>query len=348
MKNFYRSIFTITTLALCTLTAFSQTKKVLLDSMIRKANSDGLFSGNILIVDNGKEVYKNALGFTDELKTKKLTLDYRFHIGSIAKEFNAVGIMMLKEQGKLNLDDRLSKFFPDWPKWADSVSVKNLLQYTSGIPDVKWKTVKGDADDMADLMKLKKLDFAPGTNYHYNNNNVFIQRRIIEKLSGLPFNQFVAEKMLKPAGMKTAVVDPIESTPLMAKSYTNAGKHGDLIYPITGWTAVTLDDFYKWEQCIEKLKLINPASTRELLTPYAPGKQAGLGGGIMQGNKVVLHKHDGISVFYQALLIGEQPMGRVIILLSNNNQNNIFEIGDAVEAILNGKPFEQPKKPEKK
>ncbi len=314
--------------------------------MISKANSDGLFSGNILVIDNGKELYKKALGFTDESKTKKLTLDYRFHIGSIAKEFNAVGIMMLKEQGKLNLDDRLSKFFPDWPKWADSVSVRNLLQYTSGIPDVKWKTIKGDADNLADLMNLQQLNFTPGTNYNYNNNNVFIQRRLIEKITGLTFNKFVEERILKPAGMKTAVVDPDENTPLMAKSYTNAGKHGDLIYPITGWTAVALDDFYKWEKVIEKFKLINPASTNELLTPYAPGKQAGLGGGMMQGNKVILHKHDGISVFYQALVVGEQPKGRVIILMSNNKQNNIFEIGDAVEAILDGKPFDQPKKPQ--
>lgn len=344
MMKFYKYLFTASVLALNAWSALGQGKSVQLDSMLRRANRDGLFSGNVMVVDAGKVVYKEALGFTDETKTKKLTTDYRFHIGSIAKEFNAVGIMMIKEQGKLSLDDRLSKFFPDWPKWADSVSVKTLLQYTSGIPEVKWKTVKGDADDLADLMQLQKLDFVPGTNYHYNNNNVFIQRRVIEKITGIPFNKFVESRILKPVGMKTAVVDPVETTPMMAKSYTNAGKHGDLIYPITGWTAVTLDDFYKWEQAIENFKLISPASTRELLTPYEPGKQAGLGGGIINGNKVVLHKHDGASVFYQALIVGEQPKQRVIILLSNNKQNNIFDIGDAVEAILDGKPFEQPKR----
>lgn len=304
----------------------------------------GLFSGNILVIDGGKIVYKNAIGFTDATKTKALTPDYRFHIGSIAKEFNAVGIMMLQEQGKLNINDKLSKFLPQLPAWADSISIQNLLQYTSGLPDVKWKTVIGDASNMADIMKITHLDFAPGTQYNYNNNNVFMQRRIIEKVTGMPFNKFVEEKLLKPAGMATAVIDPDLNTPLMARSYTNDGKQGSFFYPITGWVAVTLDDFYKWEQALESFKLISPASTRVLVTPFAPDKQCGLGGGTMQGDKLVFHQHDGASVYYQALIVGNQPKGRTVILMTNNKQENIFDIDNAIEDILDGKPYSQPKR----
>jgi CubicO group peptidase (beta-lactamase class C family) len=337
MRNLYIAI-----LLLISGNALAQNKTAVIDSMIHRTNKLGLFSGNVLVVDYGKTVYKTSLGFTDLSKQTKLTEQYRFHIGSIAKEFNAVGIMMLQEQGKLSLDDKISKFLPQLPKWADSVSIKNLLQYTSGIPDVKWKTVKSDADNMADLMKLAKLDFAPGTNYNYNNNNVFLQRRIIEKITGTSFNKFVEDKLLKPTGMTTAVIDPDDNTPLMAVSYNNKLQKGEFIYPITGWVAVTLADFYKWEQAIENFKLISPASTKELLTPYLPGKQCGLGGGGMDGDKIAYHKHDGSSVQYQALLIGNPGKRRTIILMTNNRQNNIYDIGNAIENILDDKPYVQP------
>lgn len=312
--------------------------------MLHQTNRLGLFNGNVLVVDNGKVIYKNAIGYNDALKAGMLTEQYRFHIGSIAKEFNAVGIMMLKEQGKLSLDDKVSKYLTGLPKWADKVSIRNLLQYTSGVPDVKWKTVKGDADNLADLQKLEKLDFEPGTQYAYNNNNVFLQRRIIEKITGLAFNKFVETKILKPLGMNNSVVDPAESTPLMAKSFDNNNKPGSFFYPITGWVATTLHDFYKWEQALEHFKLISPASTKELLTPFAAGNQCGLGGGSMKGDKLEFHQHDGASVFYQALLTGEPGKGRTVILLTNNKQNNIFDINNAIQNILNDKPYTQLKR----
>jgi CubicO group peptidase (beta-lactamase class C family) len=324
--------------------ASAQNKTATIDSLLQRTNRLGLFKGNVLVIDNNKVVYKGSIGFTDVSGSTKLTTAYRFHIGSIAKEFNAVGIMMLEEQGKLNINDKISKYLTNLPAWANRVSIKNLLQYTSGVPDVKWKTVKGDSDNMADLQKTKTLDFEPGTKYAYNNNNVFLQRRIIEKITGMPFNKFVETQILKPAGMNNSVVDPDESTPLMAKSFDNNGKPGSFFYPITGWVAVTLDDFYKWEQALEHFKLISPASTKKLLTPFAAGKQCGLGGGFMEAGKLAFHKHDGISIFYQALLVGEPAKGRTVILLTNNNQNNIFDIDNAIQNILNGKPYVQLKR----
>jgi CubicO group peptidase (beta-lactamase class C family) len=324
--------------------ASAQNKTAIVDSMLSRTNHLGLFKGNVLVVDDNKIVYKGALGFTDASQTEKLTPAYRFHIGSIAKEFNAVGIMMLKEQGKLSLDDKVSKHLTGLPKWADRISIRNLLQYTSGLPDVKWKTVKGDNDNMADLQKLETLDFEPGSQYAYNNNNVFLQRRIIEKITGLTFNEFVTQKMLKPCGMSNSIVDPDDNTPLMAKSYNNNLQPSSLIYPITGWTAVTLDDFYKWEKALENFKLINPASTKEILTPFAPGKQCGLGGGSIEGNKIIIHVHDGMSLNYEALLTANTTLGRTVILIANNKQNNLYDIDRAIQAILDNKPYQQPKK----
>jgi CubicO group peptidase (beta-lactamase class C family) len=322
-----------------------QNKAAEIDSLMHRANRLGLFNGNILVADNNKVIYKAAIGFTDASKQTRLTVQYRFHIGSIAKEFDAVGIMILKEQGKLNLDDKVAKYFPQLPAWANKITIMNLLQYTSGLPDVKWNTVKTDADNFEDLKKIEKLDFEPGSNYAYNNNNVFLRRRIIEKITGLSFKQFVEQKELKPCGMSTALVDPTESDLLVAKAYNNDGKQDAMFYPISGWTAVTLADFYKWAQFIENFKLITPESTRQISTPFAPNNQTGLGMGSMDGNKLVNHIHDGSSLNYQALMVTYLPKGRTIILMSNNKQGNVYSFNTAIQAILDGKPYAEPKKP---
>jgi D-alanyl-D-alanine carboxypeptidase len=292
-----------------------------------------------LVADNNKVIFKKAIGYADASKETPLTTNYRFHIGSIAKEFDAIGIMMLQEQGKLSVNDKVLKFFPSLPSWAGKVSIKNLLQYTSGIPDIKWKTVHSDEDNWKDLQALTTLDFEPGNNYAYNNNNTFLRRRIIEKVSGLSFSQFVAQQMLKPAGIKNGIVDPSETDELVAKSFNDDFKQDGLSAPISGWTCLNLDDFYKWAQCINNFCLINPVSTREIITPFAAGKQAGLGGGSMKGNRVITHVHDGTTLHYRALMDTDALTGRTIILLTNQRQGNIYEVAAGIKAILDSKPY---------
>ncbi len=322
--------------------AAQEAKKI--DSYMQRAHQFGLFSGNIEVLEHNKVIYKKSLGFIDATKQVPLTDQYRFHIGSIAKEFSAVGIMMLKEQGKLNLEDKVSKYIAGLPAWSDMVSIKNLLQYTSGLPDLNWKTVNGDADNWKALQKLEKLDAEPGTHYAYNNNNNFLQKAIIAKVSGMAFNDFVQQNILIPAGMNASLVDPTDQDPLVAKSYNNNGKQDTMFYPITGWVAVTTDDFKKWSDVIAEYKLISPESTRKILYPFGPDEQAGLGHGTMEGNILKTHVHDGMNANYQALLDADFNKGRTIILLSNNKQNNVYTLNDALQAILDGKPYDMPVK----
>jgi CubicO group peptidase (beta-lactamase class C family) len=328
-----------------TYTAYAQKNKVAeIDSMMRRANRLGVFNGNVLVADRNKVIYRSSIGKADVSGKTMLTADYRFHIGSIAKEFNAVGIMLLKEEGKLNLDDKVSKYLPELPAWANKITILNLLQYTSGLPDVKWKTVNSDADIMNDLKKLDTLLFEPGTKYYYNNNNVFLQRHIIGRITGMPFNEFVKQQLLIPCKMVHSVVDPTYTDKLVARCFNNDGVQDSLESLMPGWTAVTLEDFYKWEKALDNYRLISPASTRTILYPSAPNRQSGLGGGGMKGDSIIRHTHDGSSKNYQALMVNDPPKGRVVILLTNNKQNNLYEFDKAIHAILDEKPYTQPKK----
>ncbi|MDX6188793.1 serine hydrolase domain-containing protein [Flavobacterium sp. Fl-318] len=328
-----RVLLFIIFLTIC-INCYSQSaqKEAKLDSLFLKANKSKEFNGNVLIAKNGKIIYEKAFGQADASGAIQLNKKYRFHIGSIAKEFNAVGIMMLKEQGKLKLDDTISKFLPELPSWANKIKIIHLLQYTSGLPQIKWNEVNNDSENMEELKRTKSLDFEPGTKYDYNNNNVFLQRRIIERITKMSFNSFVQKKIFPPIGIKNGVVDPGEAEKLFAKSFNNSGKQDVLKYNISGWTALNLEDFYKWSEAINSFKLITPQSTIELLKPFSTGNQTGLGEGSIQQNQVISHIHDGSAFNYQALLVSNP--GLTIILVSNNKQNTLEDISASIQVLL--------------
>ncbi|RWX03821.1 serine hydrolase domain-containing protein [Flavobacterium cerinum] len=316
----------------------SSKKEVRLDSLFQEASKSKIFNGNVLISQNGKIIYEKAFGQADAGGIIQLNKKYRFHIGSIAKEFNAVGIMMLKEQGKLKLDDTISKFLPELPSWANKIKIIHLLQYTSGLPQIKWNQVNQDSDNMMELKKTVFLDFEPGTKYDYNNNNVFLQRKIIEKITKMSFNDFVIQKMLQPIGIKNGIVDPNEKEKRIAKSFNSNGKQDILKYNISGWTALNLNDFYKWSEAINSFKIISPESTLKLFTPFTKGNQTGLGEGSIQLGRVVNHIHDGAAFNYQSLLISNPKY--TIILMTNNKQNNLDAISSSIQSILEGKVYD--------
>ena len=342
MNKFYKcTLLIFLTIFLTGPRTFAQNDKAaLINTYLEEANQSGLFNGNILIADDGKVIVRKAIGYADASKQNPLNPQYRFHIGSVAKEFDAVGIMMLQEKGKLSINDKVSKFLPELPAWAEKISIKNLLQYTSGLPEIKYKTVHADADNWKDLQSLKQLDFEPGSSYAYNNNNTFLRRQIIQKVTGITFNQFVQQNMLKVADINNGIVDPTGRDLLVARSFNNDFKQDGLEVPVSGWTCLTIDDFYKWSQCINNFCLITPASTRTIITPVAPDKQCGLGGGSMKGNKVIAHVHDGSGLHYQALVLTDATKDRTIIILSNQRQGNVYEIAAAIQAILDGKPYQ--------
>jgi CubicO group peptidase (beta-lactamase class C family) len=95
-----------------------------IDSIMQVANARGIFNGNVLVAQKGRVIYQQSFGYADAGRRKKITSDLRFDIGSVSKEFNSTGIMILKERGLLKLDDPISKFLPGLPAWASKVKVR--------------------------------------------------------------------------------------------------------------------------------------------------------------------------------------------------------------------------------
>jgi CubicO group peptidase (beta-lactamase class C family) len=338
MKYYKKLISIFTILLLSANGIFAQTKKInQIDSLMKSSNQAGFFNGNVLVSKNNKIIYNASFGFTDATKTKKLTLSSRFNIGSITKEFSAVALLQMQEKGKLKLDDKVSKFIPELPKWANEVRIKDLLQYTSGIPNVSWKKIKNDKDLFDDLMSVDTLDFKPGTNYDYNNNNIFMRQFIVERLTGMSFKKYVEKFIFKPCKMDSSILTPFENEENIARGFNNNLVPDKADLPITGGTYLTTIDLLKWADCLHHNKIISTASVYELGQHFdLPETQSALGQAKFKDKKLTEHLHDGRAGNYEAIIVSDIDEQFTIILLDNNYNGKVFEISDAITAILKG------------
>lgn len=334
--KYYKSLLSFIATFLITINnLFGQTKQInQIDSLMRHSSQIGVFNGNVLIAKNDNTIYNASFGFTDATKTQKLTPDYKFNIGSITKEFSAVALLQLQEQGKLELDDKVSKFIPELPKWANEVTIKDILQYTSGLPNVNWKKIKSNQDVFDDLKSVDKLDFIPGTQYDYNMNNVFLRQFIIERITGMIYKKYAKKYIFKPCKMNSSEITPIDNVKFIAKGYNN--KHiEDKADFLIGGTFLTTNDLLKFSNCLHSKKLINENSLYELGQQFhQEDTQSALGETKFVNKHLIQHSHDGRAGSYEAILVSDLDENFTIILLGNNYNGKIFEISDAIKAIL--------------
>jgi len=326
--------------------AFAQQEKVeQIDSLIKWSNNIGLFNGNVLVVENGKTIYKASYGYTDVSGKIKLNESHRFNIGSISKEFSAVSIMKLQEQGKLKLEDSISKFIPELPKWANNISIKNILQYTSGLPDLNLDKVNTINDVLNDLKLLDTLLFQPGTSYKYSNINFVLQQIIIERVTKMQYNSYAEKYLFKPCKMNFAKMNPLNNEKNIAKSFNDESVEFPISLSISGVVYATTDDVLKWSNCLCSEKVINKQSLAQIGVRFnLANAQAGLGITTFDNKVLIAFQHDGSAYNYRALLYSNLQENTAIILLENNGNEKIFEIASAIKAILNGEKYDLPKK----
>lgn len=313
-----------------------------IDSLMTKSYERSLFNGNILIAKNNKIIYQKSFGFTDETKQTKLSNKSIFNIGSIAKEFNAVSIMILVERGLLNLDDPISKFNLGLPKWAEKVTIRHLINYASGIPKIEsGMNPVSNADAWKILRSSDSLLFEPGTSYKYDNGNVFLQRRIIEKVTGVSFEEFVTKNIIKPLKMSNSVFDP----KFGFKNRTSCYDMDNLRCPemnfISGWLWVDINDLYKWIEALNSNRLISKQSFQILLNnPYAKEEGGSLG---RYYEKESLQRHNGISYKFESIFLNDFK-NKITIILVSNNKNIVWDLGHIIHNLMLGKDYEIPKK----
>lgn len=241
----------------------------------------GVPSASIAVVKDGQIVYVKAYGDARLDPKTAATAEMRYSIGSISKQFTAAAILLLQEQGKLSLDDKVGKYIPNLTR-ANEVTIRQLLSHTSGYQDywpqdyvMPMMLQPITAEKILDTWARKPLDFDPGTKWQYSNTNYVIAGVIIEKTANMPLLQFLREKVFVPLAMtsvtnidqeKLGDSDPTGYLRYALGPLRPAPKEGKGWLFAAGELAMQAQDLAKWDISIIDQKLLKPASYRQLET----------------------------------------------------------------------------------
>lgn len=257
----------------------------------------------VLVSNKGEIVYKNAFGSANLELNVPMRPDMVFEISSITKQFTGIAIMQLVEQGKMNLEDSINKYIPDYPTHGYYISIEHLLTHTSGIRNFQeiqsldsMKTLDFTPTQFIALFKNEKMDFAPGTEWKYSNSGYFLLGYIIEKVTGLTYQQYIEEYIFKPAGMsnsfyldyKNIIKGRVLGYTKVENKFENrfySSVNPSILYA-AGALMCTTEDMFKYYQTLNSYSLVSKEGCDKIRTSYklANGKEVGYGYGVEVGN----------------------------------------------------------------
>jgi CubicO group peptidase (beta-lactamase class C family) len=335
IKTFQPASLSVVFIMICTLLnhAYAQTLEARIDSTVRTEFNDPNGPGGVFMVaQKGKIIYQKAFGKANLELNADLNTDNVFELGSMTKQFTAVAILMLEQQGKLNVNDPVSKYISDYPS-GDKITIHHLLTHTSGIKDfTKMKALSAIAQKemtpkmMVDFFKNEPVDFAPGEKFEYNNSGYVLLGYIIELVSGETYEDFIVKHIFKKVGMdqsyyasdRNVIRNRAYGYHKKSYGYVNKTMISFSVPFASGSLMSTLGDMLKWQDALNRNLLLNPTETKKAFSNYKlnDGKEFtyGYGWHIKEINGTPSREHGG-SIF------GFKTMGVYI------PKNDIYVLG---------------------
>ncbi len=290
------------------------------DSVLLKQKADEVISDFDTIISSKKYngatymkigndfEYLKTSGFSNAGKHVNNSINTCYYTGSVTKQFTATAIMQLKEQGKLSLDDTLKKYFPSY-KYADKITVRNLLTMTSGIknyvlryneeddyiylqPDLEKKISKNNSENeikekIVNWILSQELNFEPDTEYGYSDSNYYLLGKIIEKASGKTYEKYISENILKPLGLSCSGFTGSEH---LSKSYQGSDDCKYMTYLGVGYSSSGLisnvSDLLKWTDGLLSFQILSEDSVKEMFTPNKENYGYGV---FISGNRISVY-----------------------------------------------------------
>ncbi len=251
-----------------------------IDSFLEYHKDYYTFQGNILVAEKGKIIFSESIGYANPNEKTKLKDNSIFQLASVTKQFTAMAVMMLQEQGKIAYSDTVRKYLPEFP--YEGITIRMLLNHTAGLPNYMWllehhwnKNSPPYNDDVIDLLAKHKLNlyFRPGTRFSYSNTGYVILASIVEKASGKRFDHFLRENIFEPLDMKNSTVMCSayqDKHPELLNGYYKWGRTYRNISPNVNDGTVgdkgvysTITDLFKWDQSLYKNLLVSEDTKKE-------------------------------------------------------------------------------------
>lgn len=346
------SKFAIIIILLLSKKGISQTNRELpkqIDSLLTNNNQETTINGNVLVIQNSKILYEKSFGFAEPNRKVKLNKDFKFLIGSIYKEFPAVAIMQLSEKGLINIEDNVDKYISELPSWSKDISIKNLLQYSSGLPEIQTKKYPREKiittkDIFSDLLNVKNLIYTPGTDYLYTNYSPLLLMKIVENVSGKSFNEYSKIFLFNSDNINIKTQYPYIDKVNLALSFNNEFVPDDFKLEIPFLFVSNAYGLYDWFKRIDENSLISEKSklflgkTANILTyksmqsPF--GKLYTTKQSTSREISVKEHTHDGSFGNFKCIARSFNLENITIIILTNQNTNNVYEISEEIYKLV--------------
>lgn len=327
-----------------------------IDRMFKEWDTGASPGAGVAVTLHGRVVFERGYGIANLEYGIPIGPDTVFHVASVSKQFTAMALVLLESDGKLSLEDDVHKYLPELPDYGQKISIRNLLQHTSGIRD-QWQTMALAGWSLEDvitqdqilrvLFRQKELNFPPGTEHRYSNGGFTLLAEIVTRVSGRQFPEFCAERIFKPLGMKHTHFhqDLTQLVPGRAYSYHIEGSAfaaSPLNYANVGATSLftTAGDLVKWLDNFRDPKVGGPSGVGRLQEAcvLADGTKIdyglGLGLGSYRGLPILWH-NGGDAGFRSAVLwFPKQELG--IAVVSNLSSLNAESMAKDVAAAYIG------------
>jgi D-alanyl-D-alanine carboxypeptidase len=304
------------------------------DHIAAALKDSGAASVSVAIVQDGKLAYAKAFGQADLAGNRMADSNTRYAVGSISKQFTAAALLLLQEEGKLSLDDKVAKYFPDLTH-ADEITIRQLLTHTSGYEDYApqdylipaWTKPTNSTALLGEWAK-KPLNFDPGTRWQYSNTGYVVAAAIAEKVSGKTLVTFLREHIFSPLKMASAG-DCDERSPADATPYTRyafgparvVGREASGWYNGAGELCMNAPDLAKWDAAFLQHKILSPRSyeqfTREMDLKNGDHTHYALGLTIADLRGIPMFEHGGEVSGFLAINEVFPTRNGAVIALSN-------------------------------
>jgi CubicO group peptidase (beta-lactamase class C family) len=324
-----------------------------IDSLLADYSGDNP-GASVLVIQNGKAVYAKGFGLADLERKKHVKPATNFRLASFTKQFTAMCIMILEEQHRLSVSDSLTKYFPNFPAWAQGITIRQLLTHTSGIIDYESLIADSvtapvsDADVISLLSSCDSVYFKPGEKFAYSNSAYVLLGAIVERVSGQRFKEFLSAHIFQPLKMRRSTVNGLHAK-IRNRAYGYTKNKAGIQKTDQSVTSYTLgdggiyssiDDLFKWDQALYTTKLVTAATLEKIYTIQAnipsgarPAGGYGYGWFIREqkGDKWVFHS--GGSRGFSTWIERNPAKQFSVILLVNRSGQNLDLLAEKIKAL---------------
>jgi D-alanyl-D-alanine carboxypeptidase len=333
-----------------TSTSASDAIDAFIQSRMEKRHIPGV---SVAIVRDGELVRAKGYGLANVELSVPATENTVYQLASVTKTFTATAVMMLVEEGKLKLDDKITALLPDLPAAWEKVTVSHLLNHTSGIKSYTstkdfFKSARKDYShrEILDLVLKEPLEFAPGEKWRYNNTGYFLLGMLIEKVAGKKYGEFLDGRIFKPLGMTQTRVNDLHAViPNRAQGYSWNGKqlrNGEYVSPTqpfaAGMLVSSVADLVKWDAALRTETLLKRSTLDQMWTPAKLTKGApaeyGFGWELAKVNGHRLMSHGGGIPGFSTYLARFVDDNLSVIVLTNEDSGNAASIARGIAGRL--------------